>query len=62
MKGKWQLLVSVFQIVVGVLAIASFAVLGFGGENMTKWIVTLILAIAFVVMGIIGVVDQKSKK
>lgn len=62
MKSKWQLFASVFQLIVGVLAIASFVILGFGGENMTKWIVTLILAIAFVVMGIIGVVDYKSKK
>ena len=62
MKSKWQLFASVFQLIVGVLAIASFVILGFGGENMTKWIVTFILSIAFVVMGIIGIVDYKSKQ
>lgn len=51
-----------FQLVVGVAAIASFAVLGFGGENMAKWIGTLILSVAFVVLGIIGIVDYQSNK
>ena len=62
MKNKWQLFASVFQLIVGVLAIASFVILGFGGENMTKWIVTLILSVAFVIMGIIGIVDYKKKQ
>ena len=62
MKSKWQLFASVFQLTVGVLAIVSFVILGFGGEPMTKWIITLILAIAFSVMGIMGIIDYKSKK
>ena len=62
MKSKWNLFASIFQLVVGVAAIASFAVLGFGGENMAKWIVTLILSVSFVVLGIIGIVDYQSNK
>ena len=62
MKSKWQLFASIFQIIVGIFAIASFVILGFGGENMTKWVVTLILAIAIVARGIMGIVDYKSKK
>ncbi|MBQ1950209.1 MAG: hypothetical protein II363_01225 [Clostridia bacterium] len=62
MKSKWQLFASAFQLIVGILAIASFIIIGFGGENITKWIVTLILSIAFVVLGIIGIVSYKSKK
>ena len=62
MKSKWNLIASIFQLVIGMLAIAAFIVLGLGGENMTKWIVTLILSIAFVVLGIIGIVDYKSGK
>jgi uncharacterized membrane protein HdeD (DUF308 family) len=62
MKSKWQLFGSVFQLIVGILAIASFVILWFGGENMSKWIVTLILSIGYVVMGIIGIVDYKSTK
>lgn len=62
MKSKWQLFSSVFQLVVGVMAIAAFVILGLGGEDMTRWIITLLLAIAFVVMGIIGILDYKSQK
>ena len=62
MKSKWNLIASIFQLVIGMLAIAAFIVLDLGGENMTKWIITLILSIAFVVLGIIGIVDYKSGK
>ena len=62
MKSKWQLFVSVFQLIVGVLAIASFVILVFDGENMSRWIVTLTLSIVFVVMGIVGIIDYKSKR
>ena len=62
MKNKWNLIASIFQLVIGILAIAAFIVLGLGGENIPKWIVTLILSIAFVVLGMIGIVDYKSGK
>lgn len=62
MKSKWQLFSSIFQLIVGILAVISFVILGFGGEDMAKWIVTLILAIAFIVVGIIGIIDYKSNK
>lgn len=61
MKSKWQLFSSVFQLVVGILGIVSFVVLAINGENMTKWIVTLLLAIAFTVLGVFGIVDYKSQ-
>lgn len=62
MKSKWQLFASIFQLIIGVAAIASFIILGFGGENMTKWIITLVLSILFVVLGVIGIIDYKSNK
>ena len=62
MKSKWQLVASIFQLTVGLAAIISFAILSFGGENMAKWIVTLILSVAFVVLGVIGIIDYKSNK
>ncbi len=62
MKSKWQLFSSIFQVVFGILAIIIYAILGFGGENMTKWIITLVLAIAFVALGVVGIVDYKFKK
>ena len=62
MKSKWQLFSSIFQLVVGVAAILSFAILGLDGEDMAKWIGTLLLSVAFVVLGIIGIVDYRSSK
>ena len=62
MKSKWWLISSIVQLVVGVLAIISFVMLVISGENMTRWIVTLLLAIAFVVIGIMGIIDYKSSK
>ncbi|MBQ7368631.1 MAG: hypothetical protein IJW60_02850 [Clostridia bacterium] len=59
MKSKWQLFASIFQLIVGLVAITPFVILAFSGENMTRWIVTLILSIAFVVLGIIGIIDYK---
>ncbi len=62
MKNKFNLAASIFQIIFGVLAILSYIVLASSGENMIKWTVTLILSIAFVVLGIIGILDYKSNK
>lgn len=61
-KSKWSLIGSIVQLVFGLLAIATYTVLGVSGENMTKWIVTMILAVAFVVLGIIGIIDYKSNQ
>ena len=62
MKSKWQLFSSIFQLIIGVVAIVSFMIIGISGESLAKWIVTLILSIAFVVLGIIGIIDYTSKK
>ena len=62
MKSKWNLIASIFQLVIGILAIAAFVVAAVNGENMIKWIITLILAIAVAVLGVIGIIDYKSNK
>lgn len=62
MKSKWNLISSIIQLVFGILAIIAFIVIAIRGEVMTKWIITLFLAIAFVIIGIIGIIDYKSKK
>lgn len=62
MKSKWYLISSIFQLVVGLLAIIAFIILAINGEIMTKWIITLLLAIAFAILGIIGIIDYKSQK
>ena len=62
MKGKRNFIVSIFQVVIGILAIAAFVVLGLSGEDIVKWIITLVLAVAYVVLGVIGIVEYKSNK
>ncbi len=61
MRSKWQLFSSIFQLIVGIVAVIAFTVAAFGGENMVKWVITLVLSIAFIVLGIIGIIDYKSK-
>ena len=62
MKSKRNLIVSIFQLVIGLLAVAAFVVAALNDENMIKWIITLILAIAFIVFGLLGIIDYKSNK
>ncbi len=59
MKSKWHLIASIFQLVIGVMAVVAFVVVGSNGENMTKWVVTLILSIGFIVLGVFGIIDYK---
>lgn len=63
MKNAWKLIASIVQLVVGIAAIISHIIIAINGEEMLKWTVTLILAIGFVIIGIIGIVDWiKAKK
>ena len=60
---KWNLFAAIFQIVVGIAAIVAYIVVATSGEPLGKWTITLILAIAFVVMGVINAIDYvKSNK
>ena len=58
MKSKWNLISSIIQLIFGVFVVV-FIILAVSGEVMTKWIISLLLAIAFIVMGIIGIIDYK---
>ena len=62
MKNKFQLFSSIFQLTIGICAVASFIFLNSSEENMTKWIPTLILSIAFVILGTIGIIDFCKQK
>jgi len=62
MKSKRNLIVSIIQLAIGILAIVAFTVVGLSGDNMAKWVITLILAVAYVVLGVIGIIDYKSNK
>ena len=60
---KWSLFAAIFQIVVGIAAIVAYIVVAASGEPHGKWTITLILAIAFVVMGVINAIGYlKSNK
>lgn len=43
----------------GILAIIAFIILLVTGEEISKWVITLILAIVLVIMGIIGIINYK---
>ena len=63
MKTKKDLIIALFQIIIGLTAIISFIIVALNGENMLKWIITLIFAILFLIVGIIDLVQYiKSKK
>ena len=59
---KRNLFAAVFQIVVGIAAVIAYIVIAISGELRGRWTVTLLLAVAFVVIGVIGVVDWKISK
>lgn len=58
MKNKWHLFASAFQLLIGLAAIAAFIMLAVSGEVVARWIITLILAVAFAVMGTVGIIDS----
>lgn len=64
MKSKLSLISSIVQLVFvfGILAIIAFIILLINGEDMSKWIITLLLEVTFVIIGTIEIVDYKSKK
>ena len=59
MKSKWHLIASIFQLVIGVMAVVAFVVVGSNDENMIKWVATLLLSIGFIVLGVFGILDYK---
>lgn len=61
MKSKWYLISSIFQVLVGLIAIIFLIILAINGEVITKWIITSLLAIAYVVIGTIGIIDNMKK-
>ena len=62
-RNIWKLMASIVKLVIGIAAIISYIIIAISGEPMLKWTVTLILAIGFVIIGIIGIVDWiKAKK
>lgn len=59
---KWNLFAAIFQIIVGIAAIIAYIFVAASGEPLGKWTITLILAITFVVMGIINIITYVKLK
>ena len=63
MKSVGALIASIVQLVFGLAAVVSYFIIASFGEDMLKWTVTLVLAIGFIIIGVIGIVDWvKAKK
>ena len=59
---KGYLFTSIFQILVGIAVIIAFIFVFVSGEPLGKWIITLIVSIAFVVMGVINIINYVKLK
>ncbi len=59
---KWYLFTAIFQILVGIAAIIAFIFVAVSGEALGKWIITLIVSIAFVIMGVINIINYVKLK
>ena len=59
---KWPLIAAIMQLCIGIAAVAAYIIVAVGGEPLGKWTVTLILAIAFIVLGAIGITDWVKEK
>ena len=61
MKTPFKLIASIVQLVFGLAAVAAVFLLRSAGEDSSRWTITLMLAIAFVIMGIGGLVEYFKK-
>lgn len=64
MKSIFCLVVSVFQLIIGISGVLAFVILAADGEIkfFSKWTVTFALALYFIIIGIKGIKDYKSVK
>jgi len=62
MKFSVSLLTSLVQLVFGLSAIVAYTVLALHGESMLRWIPSLFLSVAFVILGILGLLEQRRNK
>lgn len=63
MKNKRILILSIIQIMVGILAVLGFIAALLFNENMIKWTITLILGVIIIIFGVINLIlDYKSNK
>lgn len=53
--GKWSFIASILQLCVGIAGGISYIVLAVNGEPLGKWIPALLLSVAFVALGAVGI-------
>lgn len=62
MRGTFHLIASVFEALMGLLAILSYVILRISGENMRKWHITVLFATALVIIGVRGILSHCKRK
>lgn len=62
MKSKRKPYISILRLLVGLLAIVLTLVLGFDGENTAKWVITLVIAGIYTILGIVEILGWRSRK
>lgn len=60
-KSIWFWIISIAQLVIGVLGVASFLILATSGENMRKWIPALLFAISQIVIAVLDIAQSRSE-
>ena len=61
MKNRVFLILSILQLLIGLVLVVSFVVVAIGGIDVTPYISTLVIVVFFVVMGIVSLVKWKKK-
>lgn len=62
MKTKRKIILSVIQLIISALAIVAFIVVAFSGEDVSKWIPALCVALVLLIDGIAGIKNYNYKK
>ena len=62
MKSQRKPYISILRLLVGLLAIVLTLVLGFDGENTAKWVITLVIAGVYTILGIVEILGWRSRK
>ena len=62
MKGKWNLIASIFELVIGIMGVVAFFAIGLGGEEMEPWLITVVVAAAIAMLGIFGLIEHVRKE
>ena len=60
--SKWQIASSLVQMIIGFLGVVAYIILLVSKEPMLKWTVTLILSIAYFIIGLVNFLQIIKRK